>query len=94
MGNARRWEPRPRSSSQSNSALTAKVAQLETQMSQMSQFLQSLAWSGVPMLPFPSLTFKPIQPQHGHHTFAPVDNAQTSEPHLPNDQVDFQTLFD
>ncbi|CAL2246728.1 unnamed protein product [Prunus armeniaca] len=35
-----------------------------------------------------------VQPKHGHKIFAPVDNVQTFEPHLPNDQVDFETSFD
>ncbi|CAL9004421.1 unnamed protein product [Prunus brigantina] len=95
MGNAPRREPRPHSSSQSNShvtALTAKAAELQGQMSGL---LESLARSGIPVPHFdPLSTSKPVHPEHGHQTSAPVDNVQTSEPHLPNDQVDFGTLFD
>ncbi|CAL9004817.1 unnamed protein product, partial [Prunus brigantina] len=98
MGNARRLEPRPRSSTQvttqATAALTAKVTMLETQMAQMTQFLQSLAQVGVPIPPFtPSSTSEPIQPEHGHHTSAPSDNAQPSVPHSPEDNVDFGNLF-
>ncbi|CAL8990533.1 unnamed protein product [Prunus brigantina] len=98
MGNARRREPRPRSSTQVTTqatvALTAKVTMLETQMAQMTQFLQSLAQAGVPIPPFtPSSTSEPIQPDHGHHTSAPSDNAQPSMPHSPEDNVDFGNLF-
>ncbi|CAL8137287.1 unnamed protein product [Prunus armeniaca] len=95
MGNGRRREPRSRSSSQSNSqvtALTAKVAELQGQMSVL---LESLTRFGIPVSHFdPSSTSKLVQPEHGHQTFALVDNVQTSEPHLPDDQVDFGTLFD
>ncbi|CAL2248334.1 unnamed protein product [Prunus armeniaca] len=95
MGNARRREPRPRSSSQSNSqetALTAKMAKLQGQMSVL---LESLARFGIPVPHFdPSSTSELVQPEHGHQTFALVDNVQTSVPHLPDDQVDFGTLFD
>ncbi|CAL9011656.1 unnamed protein product, partial [Prunus brigantina] len=42
----------------------------------------------------PSSTSEPLQSEHGHQTSAPVDNVQTSEPHLQNDQVDFGTSFD
>ncbi|CAL8133900.1 unnamed protein product [Prunus armeniaca] len=98
MGNARRQEPRPWSSSQATSqataALTAKVTMLETQMAQMTQFLQSLAQACVCIPPFtPSSTSVPIQPEHGHHTSAPNDNAQPFVPHSPKDHVDFGNLF-
>ncbi|CAL9026450.1 unnamed protein product [Prunus brigantina] len=92
MGNARRREPRPHSSSQSNevTALTATVAKLKGQMSMLPE---SLAWSSIPIPQFgSSSTSQPLQP--GHQTSAPVDNAQTSEPHFPDDHVDFGTLFD
>ncbi|CAL2228325.1 unnamed protein product [Prunus armeniaca] len=92
MGNARRREPIPRSSSQSNevTALTATVAKLK---GQMSMILESLAQFGIPIPQFgSSSTSHPSPP--GHQTFAPVDNAQTSELHLPYDHVDFGTLFD
>ncbi|KAL6273306.1 hypothetical protein ACE6H2_023998 [Prunus campanulata] len=97
MGNARRQESRTPSSSQSNSqviALRAEVAELKTQLAlfstQMSQFLESLARSGIPIPHFgPSSTSKPLQPEHGHHTSTPVDNVRTSEPHLQDDHVDF-----
>ncbi|KAL6296579.1 hypothetical protein ACE6H2_004721 [Prunus campanulata] len=95
MGNARRQKPRPYSSSQSNSKVIALIAEVAKLKGQMSQLLESLARSGIPILHFgPSSTSEPLQPEHGHHTFAPVDNVQTSEPHLPDDQVDFGTLFD
>ncbi|CAL8136463.1 unnamed protein product [Prunus armeniaca] len=98
MGNARRREPRARSSSQSNNqvtTLTAEVVELRTQMSQMSQILQSIVQSGVPIPHVgPSLTSEPLQPELRHHTPAPADTVQTSEPHLQDDHVDFQTLFD
>ncbi|KAL6283022.1 hypothetical protein ACE6H2_013951 [Prunus campanulata] len=89
MGNARRREPRSRSSSQSNSVLTAKVAQLETQMAQMAQIIQSMAQSGVPVPSF----VPPSTSAHGHQTSAPVPNVQTSEPHLPDEEVDLASLF-
>ncbi|CAL2265913.1 unnamed protein product [Prunus armeniaca] len=90
MGNARWREPRPRSSKVI--ALTAKVAELQGQMSML---LESLARSGIPISHFdPSSTSEPVQPKHGYQTSTPVENVQTSEPHLPNDQVDFGTLFD
>ncbi|XP_021820233.1 uncharacterized protein LOC110761954 [Prunus avium] len=43
MGNARRREPRSRSSSQSNSAMTAMMAQFEARMSQMDQLQARVA---------------------------------------------------
>ncbi|CAL2271139.1 unnamed protein product [Prunus armeniaca] len=92
MGNARRREPIPRSSSQSNevTALTATVAELK---GQMSMILESLARSGIPIPQFgSSSTSEPPQP--GYQTSTPANNAQTSEPHLADDHVDFGTLFD
>ncbi|KAL6294003.1 hypothetical protein ACE6H2_002145 [Prunus campanulata] len=91
MGNARRREPRSRSSSQSNSAMTAMMAQFEARMSQMDQlqarmdsFLHSLAQSGIPVPSFvPPSTSEPIQPEHDHQTSAPVHNVQIG------DQVDY-----
>ncbi|CAL9025505.1 unnamed protein product [Prunus brigantina] len=93
MGNARQRDPRPRSSSQGNSqvtALTAKVAELQ---GQMSVILESLARSGFPVprsgfpiQQFAASTSDPVHPsEHGHQTSAPMDNVQTSEPHLPDD---------
>ncbi|CAL8992495.1 unnamed protein product, partial [Prunus brigantina] len=93
MGNARQREPRPQSSSQANiqvTVLTSRVAELE---GQMSVILQSLARSGIPIPNFGAPTFEPIHPEHPQQTTAPVD-AQTSEPHVADDQVDFGTLFD
>ncbi|CAL8992458.1 unnamed protein product, partial [Prunus brigantina] len=89
MENARRREPRAPSSSQSNSqviALTTEMAELQTQLSsystQMSQLLEFLAQSGIPILHFgPSSTFEPLQPEHGDHTSTPAENVQTSEHH-------------
>ena len=92
MGNARRREPIPRSSLQSNevTALTATVAELK---GQMSMILESLARSGIPIPQFgSSSTSEPPQP--GYQTSTLANNAQTSEPHLADDHVDFGTLFD
>ncbi|KAL6279333.1 hypothetical protein ACE6H2_016214 [Prunus campanulata] len=99
MGNAKRREPRSRSSSQSNNAMTTMMAQFEARMSQMDQlqaqmsqmdsFLHSLAQSGIPVPSFvPPSTSEPIQPEHDHQTSAPVHNVQIG------DQVDYQTMFD
>ncbi|BBN67329.1 hypothetical protein Prudu_44S000100 [Prunus dulcis] len=85
MGNARRREPRPRSSAQSNS----QVATLENKLSVI---LQSLAQSGIPVPHFDAPTSEPVHPEHPQTT-APV-NAQTSDPHLGDDSVDFDSLFD
>ncbi|BBH02702.1 hypothetical protein Prudu_013357 [Prunus dulcis] len=77
IGNARRREPRPRSSAQSNSqvtALTAQVVELQGQMS------------------FRASTSQPVHLEHAHRTTAPVD-AQTSEAHTGDDPVDFASLF-
>ncbi|BBH09243.1 Ankyrin repeat family protein, partial [Prunus dulcis] len=90
MGNARRREPRPRSSAQSNSQVTTLTAQVATLHSQMSVILQSLAHSGIPVPHFDAPT---SEPEHPHQTTAPVD-PQTSELHVPYDNVDFGTLFD
>ncbi|BBN70388.1 hypothetical protein Prudu_1466S001400 [Prunus dulcis] len=38
-------------------------------------------------------TSEPVHPEHPHQTTALVD-PQTSEPHVPDDNVDFGTLFD
>ncbi|KAI5327340.1 hypothetical protein L3X38_026736 [Prunus dulcis] len=57
--------------------------------------LESLARFGIPISHFgSSSTSQPLQPEHGHQTSVPVDNVQTFEPHFPDDQVDFGTLFD
>ncbi|BBN69217.1 hypothetical protein Prudu_823S000400 [Prunus dulcis] len=103
MGNARRREPRPRSSARSSSqvtALTAEVATLRSQMSematlrsQMSVILQSLVQSGIPVPRFDAPTSAPVHPAQPHQTTAPM-NAQTSEPHPGDDTVDFDSLFD
>ncbi|KAL6276439.1 hypothetical protein ACE6H2_020040 [Prunus campanulata] len=106
MGNARRREPRGPPSSQSDTeviALKVEVAELKTQMAtqmasyntQMSQLIQSLSRSGIPLPSHlgSSSTFEPPQPEHGHHTSAPVDHAQTSEPHLQDDNIDVATFF-
>ncbi|CAL8167478.1 unnamed protein product [Prunus armeniaca] len=93
MGNVRYRESRPRLSSQANSqvtVLTSRVAELE---GQMSVILQSLARSGIPIPNFGAPTSEPVHPEHPHQTTAPLD-PQTSEPHMPNDHVDFGTLFD
>ncbi|KAL6269217.1 hypothetical protein ACE6H2_026128 [Prunus campanulata] len=106
MGNARRREPRAPPSSQSDSqviALKAEVADLKTQMAtqmasyntQMPQLIESLSRSGIPLPSHfgSSSTSEPPQPEHGHHTSAPVDHAQTSEPHLQDDNIDVATFF-
>ncbi|CAL9016865.1 unnamed protein product [Prunus brigantina] len=103
MGNARRREPVGPSSSQSNqvTALTAEVAELNTQlasysthMAQMSQVLASIVRSSVPAPTVgPSSTSDSIQPEHGHQTSALIDHVQTSDPHFQNDDIDFGTLF-
>jgi hypothetical protein len=94
MGNARRREPRPRSSAQSNSQVTALTAEVADLRGQMSMLLESPARSGIPIPQFTASTSEPVHPEHGHQTSAPVENVQTSEPHLPDDQVDFGTLFE
>ncbi|CAL2265019.1 unnamed protein product [Prunus armeniaca] len=101
MGNAQWREPRAHSSSQSNSqviALTVEVAELNTQLAsystQMSQLLESLARSDIPISHFgPSSTSEPLQLEHGHHTSTLVDSVQTSEPHLQDDHIDFGIFF-
>ncbi|CAL9004875.1 unnamed protein product [Prunus brigantina] len=70
--------------------LTSRVAELE---GQMSGILQSLARSGIPIPNFGAPTSEPVHPEHPQQTTAPAD-AQTSEPHVADDQVDFGTLFD
>ncbi|CAL2239658.1 unnamed protein product [Prunus armeniaca] len=93
MGNARQREPRPQSSSQANSqvtVLTSRVAELE---GQMSVILQSLARSGIPIPNFGASTSETVHPEHPQQTTAPVD-PQIPEPHMPDDHVDFGTLFD
>ena len=93
MGNARRREPRPRSSAQSNSQVTALTAQVATLENKLSAILQSLAQSGIPVPHFDAPTSEHVHPEHPHQTTAPV-NAQTSDPHLGDDSVDFDSLFD
>ncbi|BBN67884.1 hypothetical protein Prudu_217S000100 [Prunus dulcis] len=93
MGNARRREPRPRSSAQSNSQVTALTAQVATLQSQMSVILHSLSQSGIPVPHFDAPTSETVHPEHPYLTTAPVD-PQTSELHVPDDNVDFGTLFD
>ncbi|CAL9025682.1 unnamed protein product, partial [Prunus brigantina] len=53
----------------------------------------SLARSGIPVPHFDAPTSEPVHPEHPHQTMAPAD-PQTSEPHVPDDNVDFGTLFD
>ncbi|KAI5343118.1 hypothetical protein L3X38_010994 [Prunus dulcis] len=66
MGNARRREPRPRSSAQSNSQVTGLTAQVATLQSQMLVILQSLAQSGIPVPHFDAPTSEPVHPEHPH----------------------------
>ncbi|CAL9014054.1 unnamed protein product [Prunus brigantina] len=84
MGNARRREHRPRSSAQSNSQVTTLTAV------GMSVILQSLVVSGIPVLQFGASTSEPVHPEH--QTTALV-NPQISKLHVPDDHVDFGTLF-
>ncbi|CAL9010731.1 unnamed protein product [Prunus brigantina] len=93
MGNARQREPRPRSSSQANSQVTVLTSRVAELKGHMSVILQSLAWSGIPIPNFGAPTSEPVHTEHPKQTMAPVD-AQTSEPHVADDQVDFGTLFD
>ncbi|CAL8993911.1 unnamed protein product [Prunus brigantina] len=90
MGNARQREPRPRPAAQS-SQVTALTAEVATLRSQMSVILESLARSGIPVPQFDTATSEPVRSEHLQQTTAP---AQTSEPHVPEDNVDFSTLFD
>ncbi|CAL8994724.1 unnamed protein product [Prunus brigantina] len=90
MGNARQREPRPRPAAQS-SQVTTLTAEVATLRSQMSVILESLARSGIPVPQFDTATSEPVRPEHPQQTTAP---AQTSEPHVPEDNVDFSTLFD
>ncbi|CAL9006021.1 unnamed protein product, partial [Prunus brigantina] len=90
MGNARQREPRPRPAAQS-SQVTALTAEVATLRSQMSVILESLARSGIPVPQFDTATSEPVRPEHPQQTTAP---AQTSEPHVPEDNVDFSTLLD
>ncbi|BBH02203.1 hypothetical protein Prudu_012703 [Prunus dulcis] len=73
MGNARRREPRPCSSAQSNSQVTALTAQVATLQSQMSVILQSLAQFGIPVPHFDVPTSEPVHPEHPHQMPARVD---------------------
>ncbi|BBN67505.1 Ankyrin repeat family protein, partial [Prunus dulcis] len=66
MGNARRRKPRPHSSAQSNSQVTALTAQVPTLSSQMSVILQSLAQSGILVPHFDVPTSEPVHPEHPH----------------------------
>lgn len=93
MGNARRREPRPRSSARSSSQVTALTAEVATLRSQMSVIMQSLVQSGIPVPRFDAPTSAPVHPAQPHQTTAPM-NAQTSEPHPGDDTVDFDSLFD
>ncbi|BBH03322.1 Ankyrin repeat family protein [Prunus dulcis] len=81
MGNARRREPRPRSSAQSNSQVTALTAHVASLENKLTAILQSLAQSGIPV---PHLMRRPPSPSipASHQTTTPV-NAQTSEPVHP-----------
>ncbi|KAL6272260.1 hypothetical protein ACE6H2_022952 [Prunus campanulata] len=90
MENARQRPPRPRESSESSSEVTALKTEVAELKGHLSHLLQSLAHSGIAI---PS-TSEPRQPEHGHHTSPPVHNVQTSEPHLPDDNVDLGGLFD
>ncbi|BBH02282.1 hypothetical protein Prudu_012803 [Prunus dulcis] len=82
MGNARRREPRPRSSVQSSRQVTALTAHMVTLENKLSAILQSLAQSGIPVPHFDEPTPEPVPPEHPPQTTAPVD-----------DSVDFDALF-
>ncbi|KAI5337665.1 hypothetical protein L3X38_016936 [Prunus dulcis] len=58
-----------------------------------SQVTALTAQSGIPVPHFDAPTSELVHPEHPHQTTAPVDS-QTSEPHVPDDNVDFGTLFD
>ncbi|BBG96714.1 hypothetical protein Prudu_005590 [Prunus dulcis] len=99
MGNARRREPRPRSSAQSNSqvtTLTAEVATLRTHLSVLCSPSHSPAFQSQilmcrppsPCIPSIPPDLRPVNAQ----TSDPV-NAQTSDPHICDDSVDFDALF-
>ncbi|CAL2252422.1 unnamed protein product [Prunus armeniaca] len=86
MGNAGRQEPIGPLSSQSNqvTALTVEVAELKTQlasystqMAEMSQLLSSIVRSSFPAPNVGrSSSSDSIQPEHGHHTSAPIDHVR------------------
>ena len=90
MGNARQRPPRPRESSESNEEVTALKTEVADLKSHLSHILQSLAHSGISIPPFTP----PSTSEHGNHTSPPVNNVQTSELHLPDDNVDLGGLFD
>ncbi|BBG93955.1 hypothetical protein Prudu_002115 [Prunus dulcis] len=91
MGNARRREPRPRSSVQSSRQVTALTAHMVTLENKLSAILQSLAQSGIPSRIL--MSRPPARPSRASpQTTAPVD-AQTSDPHIGDDSVDFDALF-
>ncbi|BBN67799.1 hypothetical protein Prudu_189S000600 [Prunus dulcis] len=84
MGNARRG----------NLDLVHRRSQtVATLENKLSAILQSLAQSGIPVPHFDAPTSEPVHPEHPHQTTAPV-NAQTSDPHIGDDLVDFDSLFD
>ncbi|BBG99794.1 Ankyrin repeat family protein [Prunus dulcis] len=68
MGNARRREPRPRSSVQSSRQVTALTAHMVTLENKLSAILHSLAQSGIPVPhfdePTPSPSLPSIPPDH------------------------------
>ncbi|BBG92639.1 hypothetical protein Prudu_000432 [Prunus dulcis] len=64
MGNARRREPRPRSSAQSSRQVTALTAHMVTLENKLSAILQSLAQSGIPVPHFDEPTSEPVPPEH------------------------------
>ncbi|CAL2246221.1 unnamed protein product [Prunus armeniaca] len=92
IGNARQKEPRPQSSSQANSQVTVLTSRVAELKGQMSVILQSFARSGIPIPNFGAPTSEPVHPEHPPQTTAPV-GPQTSEPHMPNDHVDFGTFI-
>ncbi|BBH05514.1 hypothetical protein Prudu_016921 [Prunus dulcis] len=90
-GNARRREPRPRSSAQSNSQVTALTAQVATLQSQMSVILQS---SHSPAFQSRILMCRPPSPSIPsiHQTTAPVD-PQTFETACARRQCRFWNII-
>ncbi|KAI5327759.1 hypothetical protein L3X38_027155 [Prunus dulcis] len=70
----------------------SQSAHMVTLENKLSAILQSLAQSGIPFPHFDEPTSEPVPPEHPPQTTAPVD-AQTSDPHIGDDSVDFDALF-
>ncbi|BBG93081.1 Ankyrin repeat family protein [Prunus dulcis] len=100
MGNARRREPRPRSSAQSNSQVTALTAHVASLENKLTAILQSLAQSGISVRHFDAPTSEPVYPQHPHQTL-PGERpdlrarpSQASPPdHCPGERPDLRPAY-